>query len=83
MTVSWQPEGRVLRAERAQLWSTPETVFKKINCFKLKKIPNYHWISFIYLLFLLQLLDSTVPDSRVLGLQVYSTTPVILIFQNL
>lgn len=75
-TVSWQPEGRVLHAEKAQLWSAPGAVFQKINCFKLKKkIPNYHWILFIYLLFLLQRLDSTLPDSRVLGLQVYSTTP--------
>lgn len=47
-TVSWQPEGRVLCAEKAQLWSAPGAVFQKINCFKLKKNPKLS-LDFIHL----------------------------------
>lgn len=53
-------------------------VFKKINCFRLKKnSPNLSlgFYLFVYLFIMLQLLDSPVPDSPVVGFQVCSTTP--------
>lgn len=76
---SWQLEGRLPHVERTQLWSVPEAVFQKINCFKLKKksqciIGILFIYLFYYLLFLLQCLDSTVPDSPVLGWRLCSTT---------
>lgn len=63
-----------------------EAVFKKINCFKLKKnkkIPNYHWIHSIIYYFCFNFLILLCQIPEYWDCRCTPPHPVILIFQNL